>query len=192
MGEQEMRDTMAEGDDAFGGAVGDAVPGGVPADAPTPESVPSEGEASQDHPDTRRAAEHLADLQRLQAEYINYKRRVDRDRDRQKDVVIAGVIDSMLPVLDDIHFARQHGELESGPFAKIAEKLEGVLSRYGVERYGQPGETFDPNVHDAAMHLDAELAPGTTETTVVQVMQPGYRVNERVIRPALVAVADPK
>ena len=137
------------------------------------------------------AAERLADLQRLQAEYINYKRRVDRDRAVEKDRAVAGVIESMLPVLDEIHLARQHGDLEGGPFAKIAAKLEGVLGRYGVQRYGEPGDTFDPMIHEAVMHTQAELAPGTTETTVVQIMQPGYQMGDRVIRAALVAVADP-
>ncbi len=147
--------------------------------------------ADGEHPDTVLAAERLADLQRLQAEYVNYKRRVDRDRDVEKQRAVAGVIESLLPVLDEIHLARQHGELESGPFAKIAEKLETVLGRHGVQRYGQPGDAFDPMVHSAVMHTQAELAPGTTATTVVQVMQPGYTIGDRVVRPALVAVADP-
>lgn len=142
-------------------------------------------------PDAQLAAERLADLQRLQAEYVNYKRRVDRDRAVESERAIAGVVEALLPVLDEIHLARQHGELEGGPFAKIAEKFEATLSRYGVQRYGEPGETFDPTVHEAVMHTHAELAPGTTETTVVQIMQPGYRIGERVVRAALVAVADP-
>lgn len=137
------------------------------------------------------AAERLADLQRLQAEYVNYKRRVDRDRALESERAIAGVIEALLPVLDEIHLARQHGELEAGPFAKIAEKLEVILGRYGVERYGEPGQTFDPTVHEAVMHVQAELAPGTTELTVVQIMQPGYRLGERIVRPAMVSVADP-
>ena len=137
------------------------------------------------------AAERLLDLQRLQAEYVNYKRRVDRDRALESERAIGGVVEALLPVMDEIHLARQHGELEGGPFAKIAEKFESILARYGVQRYGEPGETFDPNVHEAVMHTHAELAPGTTDTTVVQIMQPGYRLGERVLRPALVAVADP-
>lgn len=149
------------------------------------------GEARGTHPDTLLAAERLADLQRLQAEYVNYKKRVDRDREAQRELAIAGVIESLLPVLDEIHLARSHGELEAGPFAKIAEKLEGILGKYGVTRFGQPGETFDPMVHQALMHTHAELAPGTTETTVVQVMQPGYKLGDRIVRPAMVAVADP-
>lgn len=141
--------------------------------------------------DAQLAAERLADLQRLQAEYVNYKRRVDRDRALESERAIAGLVESLLPVLDEIQLARQHGELESGPFAKIAEKFEGTLAKYGVERYGQPGDTFDPAIHEAVMHVQAELAPGTTELTVVQIMQPGYRIGERLVRPAMVSVADP-
>jgi molecular chaperone GrpE len=137
------------------------------------------------------AEERLADLQRLQAEYVNYRRRVDRDRDVARGVAIAGVLEALLPVLDDVHLARQHGDLESGPFAAIAEKLEATLSRLGLTRYGEPGEEFDPTVHEALMHTQAELAEGTTEPTVVQVLQPGYKIGERVLRAARVAVADP-
>ncbi len=136
------------------------------------------------------AAERLADLQRLQAEYVNYKRRVDRDRALESERAIAGMAEALLPVLDEIHLARQHGELD-GPFLKIADKLEMTLGRYGLERYGEPGETFDPTVHEAVMHSHAELAPGTTETTVVQILQPGFKIGDKVLRAALVAVADP-
>jgi len=137
------------------------------------------------------AAERLADLQRLQAEYANYRKRVDRDRLVARDSAIAAVIESLLPVLDDIQLARQHGDLESGPFVSIAEKLEATLSKYGVERFGEPGAPFDPAVHDALMHVDEELAEGTDVTTVVGVLQPGYRIGEKVLRPARVSVADP-
>ncbi|HEX2903956.1 MAG TPA: nucleotide exchange factor GrpE [Jatrophihabitans sp.] len=137
------------------------------------------------------AAERLADLQRLQAEYANYRKRVDRDRALSREQAIASVVESLLPVLDDIQLARQHGDLESGPFASIAEKLESTLAKYGVERYDEPGTPFDPSVHDALMHADVELAEGTEVTTVVEVLQPGYRLGDRVIRPARVSVADP-
>ena len=143
-------------------------------------------------PQTDLAAERLADLQRLQAEYVNYRRRVERDRDVARDVAVAGVLDSLLPVLDDVHLARQHGDLEGGPFAAIADKLEAVLGRHGLSSFGEVGEAFDPSVHEALMHTQAELAQGTTVTTVVQVLQPGYRSGERVLRAARVAVADPQ
>jgi molecular chaperone GrpE len=142
------------------------------------------------------AEERLADLQRLQAEYVNYRRRVERDRDVARENAVAGVLEALLPVLDDVHLARQHGDLESGPFAAIADKLESVLTRFGLSRFGEPGETFDPTVHEALMHTEAELAEGTTETTVVQVLQPGYRQTtgsgDKVLRAARVAVADPR
>jgi molecular chaperone GrpE len=135
------------------------------------------------------AAERLADLQRLHA---NYRKRVDRDRATIRDLAVASVIESLLPVLDDIHLARQHGDLEAGPLASIADKLEATLGKYGVQRFGEPGTAFDPAVHDALMHVDEELAAGTEVTTVVGVLQPGYRIGDRVVRPARVSVADPK
>ena len=138
------------------------------------------------------AAERLADLQRLQAEYANYRKRVDRDRTAARDLAIASVIESLLPVLDDIHLARQHGDLEAGPLASIAEKLESTLGKYGVQRFGEPGVAFDPAVHDALMHVEEELAEGTETTTVVGVLQPGYKIGDRIVRPARVSVADPQ
>jgi molecular chaperone GrpE len=137
------------------------------------------------------AAERLSDLQRLQAEFVNYRRRVDRDRDVARDQAVSGILEALLPVLDDVHLARQHGDLEGGPFAAIAEKLDGVLQRFGLSRYGEQGEEFDPAVHEALMHTEAELPEGTKTTTVVQVLQPGYRTGDRVLRAARVAVADP-
>ncbi|MDQ2839096.1 MAG: nucleotide exchange factor GrpE [Actinomycetota bacterium] len=137
------------------------------------------------------AAERLADLQRLQAEYANYRKRIERDRALSRDLTIASMVESLLPVLDDIQLARQHGDLESGPFASIADKLESTLAKYGVERFGEPGAAFDPSVHDALMHVEEELAEGTDVTTVVGVLQPGYRIGDKIIRPARVSVADP-
>jgi len=162
-----------------------------PAAAPTTADSSTELEAAR-----ALAEERLADLQRLQAEYVNYRRRVERDRDVARENAIAGVLEALLPVLDAVHLARQHGDLESGPFAAIADKLESVLARFGLSRFGEPGETFDPTVHEALMHTEAELAEGTTETTVVQVLQPGYRQStgsgDKVLRAARVAVADPR
>jgi molecular chaperone GrpE len=144
------------------------------------------------HPDTTLAADLTRDLQRLQAEYVNYKKRVDRDRALHRDLAVGSVIEALLPVLDDIHLARQHGDLEGGPFAAIADKLDATVAKFGVQRFGQPGDAFDPMLHEALMHSEAELADGTTVTTVVQVLQPGYRLGERLIRAARVAVADPQ
>lgn len=158
-------------------------------------SAASGSDGGDDHPSTRLARERLEDLQRLQAEYVNYKRRVDRDRALVQERVIADVLDSLLPVLDDIHAAREHGDLTEGPFASIADKLEASLGKFGLERFGAPGEAFDPTVHEALLHTqwDAAVTPkDPSATTVVQVLQPGYRTGERVIRPARVSVADPE
>jgi molecular chaperone GrpE len=145
--------------------------------------------------DAALAAERLADLQRLQAEYVNYKRRVDRDRALVQERAAQSVIEALLPVLDDIHAAREHGDLTDGPFAAIADKLEGVLGKFGLERYGAVGEDFDPMVHEALMHTawpqDGSVT-STGSTAVVQVLQPGYRAGEQVLRAARVAVADPE
>ena len=135
------------------------------------------------------AAERLDDLQRLQAEYVNYRRRVDRDRAVSAELAVLGVIEALMPVLDDVDLARQHGELEGGPFASIAEKLEGTLARFGWERFGAVGEAFDPAVHEALMHAESAEV---TEPTVTQVLQPGHRVGERIVRAARVAVTAPE
>jgi molecular chaperone GrpE len=190
-GEAEVADYSAA--PAAPAAAGEAGAPGEPAAPASPvEGAEAPAEGGNVHPDTTLAVERLRDLQRLQAEYVNYKRRVDRDREVHRDVAVGSVIEAMLPVLDDIHLARQHGDLEGGPFAAIADKLEGVLSKFGVVRFGEPGEAFDPMHHEALMHVEAELAEGTEATTVVQVLQPGYRIGERVIRAARVAVADPQ
>jgi molecular chaperone GrpE len=177
--------SQSEGPQAEAGEPGQAAPEGEAGDT----AYPEQGE---EHPDTLVAAERLEDLRRLQAEYVNYRRRVDRDRARDKEVAVGGVVEALLPVLDDIHSAREHGDLTDGPFAAIADKLAATLGRFGVEQFGAPGETFDPALHEALMHLPgADLPEGATETTVVQVMQPGFKVGDRVVRPARVSVADP-
>ena len=161
--------------------------------APAGEATSDAGHGQEAPPETDLAAERLADLQRLQAEYVNYRKRVERDRDVAREAGAAKVIEALLPVLDDVHLARQHGDLEAGgPFAAIVDKLEAVLARQGLTRFGEVGEPFDPTVHEALMHTQAELAQGTQVTTVVQVLQPGYRSGERVLRAARVAVADPQ
>lgn len=141
--------------------------------------------------DAALAAERLADLQRVQAEYINYKKRVDRDREAQRDAATARVIEPLLPVLDDIYLAKEHGELTGSPFEKISDKLSATLGRLGLTPFGAVGDAFDPREHEALMHIEADVPEGSEGTTVVQVMQPGYRLHDRIIRPARVAVADP-
>lgn len=142
------------------------------------------------------AAERLEDLQRLQAEYVNYKRRVDRDRAVTQERAIRDVLETLLPVLDDIQAARDHGDLTEGPFAAIADKLEVTLGKFGLERFGARGEAFDPNTHEALLNSpwpqDDPALDGAEGTTVVTVLQLGYRAGEQVIRPARVAVSDPE
>ncbi|MEU3451911.1 nucleotide exchange factor GrpE [Streptomyces thermolilacinus] len=133
-------------------------------------------------------AERTADLQRLQAEYQNYRRRVERDRVAVKEVAVANLLTELLPVLDDIGRAREHGELVGG-FKSVAESLETTVAKMGLQQFGKEGEPFDPTVHEALMH---SYAPDVTETTCVAILQPGYRIGERTIRPARVAVAEPQ
>jgi len=132
--------------------------------------------------------ERTADLQRLQAEYQNYRRRVERDRITVKEIAIANLLTELLPVLDDIGRAREHGELLGG-FKSVAESLETVAAKMGLQQFGKEGEPFDPIIHEALMH---SYAPDVTETTCVAILQPGYRIGERTIRPARVAVAEPQ
>lgn len=132
-------------------------------------------------------AERTADLQRVKAEYDNYRRRVERDRLAVAEQALASVLLGLLPVLDDINRAREHGELEGG-FRSVAEALEATLTKLGLEPFGKPGEEFDPTVHEALMHsYSAEVAV----PTAVQVIAPGYRLAGRILRPARVAVAEP-
>ncbi|ANW19465.1 nucleotide exchange factor GrpE [Streptomyces clavuligerus] len=133
-------------------------------------------------------AERTGDLQRLQAEYQNYRRRVERDRVAVKEIATATLLTELLPVLDDIGRARDHGELVGG-FKSVAESLETAAAKMGLQQFGKEGEPFDPTIHEALMH---SYAPDVTETTCVAVLQPGYRIGERTIRPARVAVAEPQ
>ena len=130
-------------------------------------------------------AELTNDLKRVHAEYANYRRRVDRDRELVRETAVAGVLAELLPMVDDVDRARQHGELE-GAFKSVGESLEAALVRIGLEKFGEPGEHFDPTVHEA---LTTEERIEVTEPTVVAVYQPGYRYAGRVLRPARVAVA---
>ncbi|GIH22462.1 protein GrpE [Acrocarpospora phusangensis] len=133
-------------------------------------------------------AERTADLQRLQAEYSNYRKRVERDRTLVKEHAVAGVLAELLPVLDDIGRARDHGELTGG-FAKVSESLEAAVGKLGLNTFGTKGDPFDPTVHEALIH---SYSSDVTEPTCVEILQPGYRIGERILRPARVAVAEPE
>ena len=137
---------------------------------------------------TASLAERTADLQRLQAEYVNYKRRVDRDRDLSRKVTIEGVIKDFLSVLDDVRSAREHEELTGG-FKAVAEEIERVTAKYGLETFGEAGDPFDPHIHEALLHAHADDIDGPT---CVEILQPGYRIGNRILRPARVAVAEPE
>ena len=130
-------------------------------------------------------AELTSDLQRVHAEYANYRKRVERDRELIRQTAVGGALAELLSVLDDVERARQHDELD-GAFKSVGESLEATVARLGLERFGAPGETFDPNVHEALTH---EASDEVSEPTVVRVYQPGYRYADRVLRPARVAVA---
>ena len=128
------------------------------------------------------------DLQRLTAEYANYRKRVDRDRITDREASFALVMSGLLPILDNIERAEAHGEL-SGGFKAVADQLIAVTTKLGLVKFGSENEAFDPQVHEALMH---ETSPDVKETSVTKVLQPGYKFKERVIRPASVAVADPE
>jgi molecular chaperone GrpE len=130
-------------------------------------------------------AELTNDLQRVHAEYANYRRRVDRDRDLIRENAVGGVLTQLLSLLDDVDRARQHGELE-GAFKTVGESLEATVTKLGLERFGEADEAFDPMVHEA---LTTESREEITEPTVISVYQSGYRFAGRVLRPARVAVA---
>jgi molecular chaperone GrpE len=176
---------------AEGSAPGGARPGdGVPAGSGTP-GAPGRPGAQPGGPDdgglAAQLAERTADLQRVHAEYANYRKRVERDRLAVREQALANVLSSLLPVLDDIGRAREHGDL-NGAFKSVGESLETITAKLGLESFGEPGEPFDPLVHEALMH---SYSPDVTEPTAVQILQPGYKVGERIVRPARVAVAEP-
>jgi molecular chaperone GrpE len=128
-----------------------------------------------------------ADLQRLQAEYSNYRKRVERDRAVAHELAIGSVLTELLAILDDIDRASQHGELTGG-FKAVADQLSSLTNRFGLEKYGTDGEPFDPQIHEALMHdTSADVAVATAS----KILQPGYKYKERILRPARVAVTEP-
>lgn len=134
-----------------------------------------------------KVAELQADLQRLAAEYANYRRRVDRDRIAVGEQATGTVLAGLLPVLDDIERAREHGDL-TGAFAAVAESLQAALTKLGLTAFGEVGDQFDPNRHEAVMH---QTSADVTGPSCVVVMRRGYQIGERLLRPAMVGVAEP-
>jgi molecular chaperone GrpE len=133
-------------------------------------------------------AELLADLQRLQAEFVNYKSRVERDRDVARNSAIAEVLRSILPALDDLSRAEAHGDLEGSPFAAVVGKLRNAGDKFGLKAFGEKGDKFDPEIHNALVQTpSAEV----TENVIADVVEPGFMLGDRLLRPAMVAVSIP-
>jgi molecular chaperone GrpE len=128
-----------------------------------------------------------SDLQRLQAEYANYRKRVERDRSLAHEMAIGAVLTELLALLDDVDRAESHGELTGG-FKAVADQLNTIVSRIGLEKYGVEGEVFDPQIHEALMH---ETSADVAVPTASKILQPGYKYKERILRPARVSVTDP-
>jgi molecular chaperone GrpE len=137
---------------------------------------------------TAEVVERTADLQRVSAEYANYRRRVDRDRETVLVNARAQFVGELLTVLDDVERAGAHGDL-TGPFKSVADKLVSVVQKLGLEPFGSEGEPFEPSVHEAVQHEVTDVA-GPTVTVVSAVLRRGYRIGDRVLRPAMVTVTD--
>jgi len=164
---------------------GEAPAGGEPsADEPTEAVEPEpQGPSLQDQ-----LAERTGDLQRVQAEFINYKRRVEDARVQAIETGKQKVLTELLTVLDDVARAQEHGELTGG-FKAVADQLRSTLAKFGLEPFGETGEPFDPNLHEAVFHAGED--PNVAVQSIAQVMRTGYRVGDRVLRPAVVGVVDP-
>lgn len=137
----------------------------------------------------KRVAELTTDLQRLQAEYVNYKKRVDRDRELVSQNATYKVLTPIVDVLDTIDRAREHGEVEGG-FKAVADQLEKIVTKLGLQKFGEPGDVFDPNRHEALSHMGTD--PEVEETSVKLVAKAGYMIGDRVVRAAQVLVVDPE
>ena len=161
------------------------------AEATDPSSEPTEAEKTEEPAEPsleQQLAERTADLQRLQAEYVNYKRRVERDRAFVRAQGEAAVLRSLLTVLDDIGRAEEHGQLEGG-FKAVADALQQAVKSHRLEMFGEPGDVFDPRLHEALFHSGE--SPDVERTTISTVVRTGYRVGDDVIRHAQVGVVDP-
>ncbi|MEI6220839.1 MAG: nucleotide exchange factor GrpE [Actinomycetes bacterium] len=129
-----------------------------------------------------------SDLQRLQADFQNYRKRIDKERSESSEIVTGLVLAQFLSALDDIDRAEEHGEL-SGGFKAVADQLTATTTKLGLTKFVETGVTFDPHIHEALMH---ETSPNVSETQVTKVLRPGYKFKERILRPAQVIVTDPE
>lgn len=154
---------------------------------PDPAAVPPPGPDPELEELRTQVGERTADLQRVTAEYANYRKRVDRDRAAMVEAATGAVLAALLPVLDDVDRARQHGDL-TGAFKAVADQLETTLEKLGLQPYGEAGEPFDPTFHEAVAH---QTSAEVTEPTCVAVLRRGYKLGDRLLRVPLVAVAEP-
>lgn len=162
---------------------GEAPAGAAPeAEKPAPAASVAEAELA------AQVAERTADLQRVSAEYANYRRRVDRDREAVLVNARVQFVAELLTVFDDLDRAEAHGDL-TGPFKAVSDKLVAVVQKLGLESFGLVGEPFDPAVHEAVQHETADV-DGPTVTVLSAVLRKGYRIADRVLRPAMVTVND--
>ena len=153
------------------------------------ENVDSTESQKQPETNTKSAEEVLTeDLQRLQADYSNYRKRVDRDRAVAHELAVASVLNELLPIIDDLDRARTHGELEGG-FKSVADQIENAVTKIGLVKFGEAGTPFDPQIHEALMHLTSSEV---SEVTATEILQKGYKYKDRVLRPARVTVTDPE
>jgi molecular chaperone GrpE len=151
----------------------------------------SEGDAPTEQTDANSVEaelELLKDLQRLQAEFVNYKARVERDRDVARNAAIAEVLRALLPALDDLTRAENHGDLEGSPFAAVVSKIRNAGDKFGLKQFGAKGDKFDPEQHNALVQTPN---PEVTENVIADVVEPGYLLGDRLLRPAMVAVFIP-
>ena len=153
------------------------------------EPLSADDEAILDQASTDLVADMRQDMLRAQAELVNFRKRVERDREANREAVVAEVIRSLLPALDDLVRAEKHGDLAEGPMTVIAQKIRGGLDKFGLTQVGAAGEVFDPTMHDALVQLPSA---DVTVNTVADVIEPGYKIGDRVVRAAKVAVHTPQ
>lgn len=134
----------------------------------------------------RQLAERTEDLQRVSAEYANYRRRTDRERTQIADLAKVKIVSQLLPLLDDLELARQHGDLNEGPLKAFADNLSAVLTGHGVAPFGEEGDAFDPEIHEAVQDLSS-----SDEKVLGTVLRRGYKLGDKLVRNAMVIIADP-
>lgn len=162
---------------------------GDPVEEMTEEGSPVEPESESETDAIDRELEIFQDLQRLQADFVNYRARVERDRGVERQLAVAETVKAFLPALDDLTRAESHGDLQEGtPMAAIAQKLRSAGEKLGLVGFGEKGEKFDPELHDALVQTPN---PEVSEATIADVVEKGYRIGERMLRPAKVAVFVP-